>query len=146
MLCTTKPLYTRRFVMPNINIRLNYREMRVTSDMTSQRQSNFKHFSVIPTTMKKKDKKELVDKVALGMAIILKESDERAARKIRKHIVEAAKEVVKRFARHLPDADPAGDEKPKAAAGGKAVKAAAKQPFGKNGVVAAKKKTAQKSR
>lgn len=118
--------------------------MHETDGMTSQRHSNFIRFSFLTIHMKKKDKKELVDKIALGMAIVLKESNEHAARKIRKHIVEAAKELVKRFARHLPDVDPAEKDKPKAAVKVKAVKSATSQLPGKNAVVAVKKKTARK--
>lgn len=144
MWCATKRLYTRRFVMPNITIRLNYHEIHSLDGLTSWRESNFIRFSITRITMKKKDKKALVDKIALGMAIVLKESNEHAARKIRRHIMEAAKEVVKRFVRHLPDDESPEENSPKKLARRKGVKVAVGQLTGNNGVVAVKKKAVRK--
>lgn len=92
--------------------------------------------------MKKKDKKELVDKIAMAMAITLKKTDEQAARKIRKTIVAAAKEVVKRFARHLPEVEPKSEKSPVKVAKKKAVQLAVEKLATKR--VAVKKQTVRK--
>ncbi len=53
--------------------------------------------------MEKKARKALAEEIAVSIAIVLKKADEKAAGKILKHISAAAKQIVKRFDRHLPD-------------------------------------------
>jgi CHAT domain-containing protein len=110
--------------------------------VTKPGQFNFRRFSIPEITMKKKDKKELVEKIAMAMAIALKKTDEQAARKIRKNIMAAAKEVVKRFARHLSNEEPIAVKSPANTAKKKAVKLAVEKRATKK--VAVKKRTVRK--
>jgi len=110
--------------------------------VTMPGQFNFRRFSIPEITMKKKDKKELVEKIAMAMAIALKKTDEQAARKIRKNIMAAAKEVVKRFVRHLPDEEPKAEKSPVKVARKKAAKLAGEKLATKK--VAVKKRTVRK--
>lgn len=53
--------------------------------------------------MDKKERKALADQLALSIAYVLKKTNDRAAQKIHKHISEAAKQLVKRLAKQIPD-------------------------------------------
>jgi len=52
--------------------------------------------------MDKKARKALAEEISISIALVLKKADERAAGKVRKHVSAAAKQLVKRFDRHLP--------------------------------------------
>jgi negative regulator of replication initiation len=60
--------------------------------------------------MDKKDRKALADQLALSIAYVLKKTDEKAAKKINRHIADAAKQLVKRLAKHLPEVKTAADK------------------------------------
>ncbi|MCE2845633.1 MAG: hypothetical protein LW707_01220 [Sphingobacteriales bacterium] len=53
--------------------------------------------------MDKKERKALADQLALSIAYVLKKTNDKAAQKIHKHISEAAKQLVKRLAKQIPD-------------------------------------------
>jgi len=53
--------------------------------------------------MDKKERKALADQLALSIAYVLKKTNEKAAQKIHKHIADAAKQLVKRMAKQMPD-------------------------------------------
>lgn len=53
--------------------------------------------------MDKKERKALADQLALSIAYVLKKTNEKAAQKIDKHIIEAAKQLAKRLVKQIPD-------------------------------------------
>ena len=63
--------------------------------------------------MEKKARKALAEEIAISIAFVLKKADEKAAGKVLKHISAAAKQIVKRFDRHLPDASKKGNAEKK---------------------------------
>lgn len=60
--------------------------------------------------MDKKARKALSEEISISIAFVLKKVDEKAAGKVRKHISAAAKQIIKRFDRHLSAAPGKGDE------------------------------------
>lgn len=60
--------------------------------------------------MDKKARKALSEEISISIAFVLRKVDEKAAGKVRKHISAAAKQIVKRFDRHLPAAPGIGKD------------------------------------